>query len=129
MAKEDKVEPRYPDNIPVVEPKPGTVHPELEDYEGEYTRASDGEVYALAVVENDPLGRTHKALNTAHFWEGTERDFLVEFTEVGKEGSDKKIPSLNPSFEEREKARKEEDKSHSHSHSHSHSKSHSKSHK
>jgi len=108
-TKEDKPEPRFPDNIPVVEPKPGTVHPDLEDYKGKYTRKSDGEVYALAVVEDDPNGRTHKAINNVHYWEGTEHQFAMEFTEVGKEGAAKKIPSLNPTFEEREKARKEEE--------------------
>ena len=110
-----KDEPRFPSNIPVVEPEKasgvaGSIRPAIKDYKGKYTRASDGEVYALAVVESDPLGRTHKAMNSAHSWEGTERQFAIAFTEVGKEGEAKKLPDLERNFAAREKARKEDKK-------------------
>lgn len=75
---------RFPSNIPVATPLPAanvSVRPAYSEYKGEYTRASDGEVYALAVVESDPLERTHKAINTAHYWEGTEAQFKKEFAE------------------------------------------------
>jgi hypothetical protein len=73
---------RFPSNIPVAKERPpagASVRPPYSEYEGEYTRASDGEVYALAVVESDPLERTHKAMNTLHYWEGTEAQFKKEF--------------------------------------------------
>lgn len=81
---EDKVEtkdkPRFPDNIPVVPPPKGA-RPAYDAYEGKYTRKSDGEPYALAIVEDDPLGRTHKAINNVHSWEGTEAEFKAAFVE------------------------------------------------
>lgn len=73
------VENRFPSNIPLAKVRPGASRPNYSEFSGEYTRASDGEVYALAVVENDPLGRTHKAINSLHYWEGTEDQFKKEF--------------------------------------------------
>lgn len=79
----------WPDNIPVAQESvstgtAGSVRPKLEDYDGEYIRKSDGETYALAVVEDDPSGKTHNAINTLHFWEGTEEQFKVEFAKEGE---------------------------------------------
>lgn len=55
--------------------------------EGTFVRKSDGEEYALAVVPMNPLnGRTHRAMNTAHYWEGTEEQFVKAFTKKGGEG-------------------------------------------
>jgi hypothetical protein len=88
MPNESTDEPRFPSNIPVVQPPGATTRPKLEDYEGKYTRISDGEVYALAVVEADPLGRTHKAINTLHFWEGTKSQFEKAFVGEGKSAPD-----------------------------------------
>lgn len=55
--------------------------------EGTFVRKSDGEEYALAVVPANPLnGRTHRAMNTAHYWEGTEEQFVKAFTKKDGEG-------------------------------------------
>jgi hypothetical protein len=53
--------------------------PDVSKFSGSYTKASDGEEYALAVVDDDPLGRTHKALNSMHYWEGTKAEFREQF--------------------------------------------------
>lgn len=71
---------RFTSNIPVAQPASASTRPPYSEYSGEYTRATDNEVYALAVVEHDPLGRTHKAMNTVHYWEGTEAQFKKEFS-------------------------------------------------
>jgi hypothetical protein len=63
------------DNLPKV---PGDQPPNTA-YSGSYTKQSDGEEYALAVVEDDPNGRTHKAKNSLHFWEGTKAEFRAQF--------------------------------------------------
>jgi len=61
--------------------------PPMEKFtEGPFKRKSDGEEYALAIVQMNPLnGRTHRAMNTAHYWEGTLEQFLAAFT--NKDGS------------------------------------------
>lgn len=78
-----------PDNIPQVEEQvgqSGSHAPDLEDFGGLYIRKSDGEKYALAINETDWMGRTHKATNTVHYWEGTQAQFLANFTtEDGKQ--------------------------------------------
>lgn len=57
--------------------------PAAEDFtKGTFKRKSDGEEYALTVVKMNPLnGRTHRAMNTLHYWEGTEEQFTKAFTE------------------------------------------------
>lgn len=59
----------------------GSKQPELDEYDDIYIRKSDGEKYALAISPNDIMGRTHKAQNTKHYWEGTEPQFRDAFTE------------------------------------------------
>ena len=52
--------------------------------EGNFIRKSDNEEYALATVRQNGLSdRTHRLMNTAHYWEGTEAQFCVAFTEKG----------------------------------------------
>lgn len=44
-------------------------------------RKSDQELYDLVIGPPNPLnGRTHKATNEKHVWEGTEKTFLEAFT-------------------------------------------------
>lgn len=69
-------------NNPVVASAKNEVNvtqPDPNDYKGKFLKESDGEVYGLCVVENDPLGRTHKARNDEHFWEGTKAEFKEQF--------------------------------------------------
>ena len=88
-AEAAKFENAAPKNIPRADEGADPAHvavgggpsPELEDFEGKYRRKSDGELYALAIVPDDRIGRTHKATNTAHYWEGTEAQFREQFTE------------------------------------------------
>ncbi len=47
-----------------------------------YENLRDGELYALEIVEGDPHGKTHKARNEAHFWEGTMAEFKASFDRV-----------------------------------------------
>jgi hypothetical protein len=49
------------------------------DFKGRYKSKADGEVYALAIVKDDPRKRTHKLKNTVHFWEGSEEEFRAQF--------------------------------------------------
>ncbi len=45
-----------------------------------YVRKSDGEIYELEMHAADPLtGRTHRAFNEVHQWEGDERMFCRDF--------------------------------------------------
>jgi hypothetical protein len=44
-----------------------------------YENLLDGELYALEIVENDPYGKTHKARNETHFWEGAQAEFKASF--------------------------------------------------
>lgn len=69
---------------PVIRSAPATRElsatlPRPEDYKGEYVKNDDGETYGLAIIENDPLGRTHKLQNDVHFWEGTKDEFKQQF--------------------------------------------------
>jgi hypothetical protein len=71
-------------NIPFVERKELVLpnsHPLPPDsaYTGRYRNRDDGELYASAIVENDPLGRSRKCKNTVHFWEGSEKEFNLAF--------------------------------------------------
>jgi hypothetical protein len=73
-----------PPNIPRVDPKTSNLpqvqsFPPDSEFSGAYTKISDGEDYALAVVENDPLERSHKAKNSVHTWEGTKSEFRDQF--------------------------------------------------
>lgn len=69
--------------IPIVEskdtgvPEVGTTTPT--NYSGVYINAADGEPYGLAVVEDEPSGRTHFAKNSVHFWNGTKEEFKAQF--------------------------------------------------
>lgn len=76
-----------PGNIPVVKsalpaniPRAPGALPDLKDYKGEYTK-DDGEVYALATVPEDQAidHKTHFAMNTEHFWNGTQQQFKEQF--------------------------------------------------
>lgn len=79
-----KDEPKAPEStLPQVEAKslpvvPGSALPDGA-YSGVYINNQDGEPYALAVVRDDPEGKTHKAKNNVHFWEGTAQEFKDRF--------------------------------------------------
>lgn len=99
-----------PKNIPVVEKKDGPgggVIPKHEDFKGKYVRSSDGETYALAVVPGDINGRTHKAMNSEHYWEGTYEQFKKEFIEEGDDDKPTVAEKTKADYEARDKARKE----------------------
>jgi hypothetical protein len=71
-------------NIPQIEGSPldlpgAASRPPVSEFSGTYTKIDDKEDYALAVVEDDPMGRTHKALNSLHYWEGTREQFRAAF--------------------------------------------------
>lgn len=76
-----------PKNIPVIEKKDGpsgSVRLNPEDFDdGVYVSKSmyAGEEFALGIAPDDRLGRTHKAMNNTHYWEGTESEFRNSFTE------------------------------------------------
>jgi hypothetical protein len=55
------------------------LQPKPEDYKGKFVQNDSGEEFALAVVESDPIGRTHKLRNDEHFWEGTKDEFRAQF--------------------------------------------------
>lgn len=97
---------QFPSNIPTVESDDanipqvnGPTQPDYSKFSGSYKKDDDGLVYALAVVNDDPLGRTHKALNSLRFWEGTAREFRDQFqvsendkrVQDGTESEDAKI--------------------------------------
>lgn len=71
--------------IPIVErtePTPLNTYtlPKDDEYnKGIFRSHADGELYALAIVENDPLGRNYKLKNTAHFSELSESEFRIAF--------------------------------------------------
>ncbi len=52
---------------------------DLDEYEGEYKMLSNGETFALKVVDDDPQGRTHHLKNVEHFWAGTAEEFRQAF--------------------------------------------------
>lgn len=62
-------------NIPVVADE----QPPVADYKGVFVNKFDGEKYAQCIRLDDPRGKTHKMLNSAHFWEGTETEFRLTF--------------------------------------------------
>jgi len=64
---------------PSTKNEPALVMPKPEDYKGSYTQNGTGEEFGLAVVESDPLGKTHKLRNDEHFWEGTKDEFKAQF--------------------------------------------------
>lgn len=64
---------------PSVKNESNVTQPDVKDYKGSYVKNDDGEEYALAIVESDPLGKTHKLRNEAHFWEGTKDEFKAQF--------------------------------------------------
>ena len=67
----ERTEPRLPD---------GYTQPDDSAYtHGTYRNREDGELYALAIDEDDPLGRTHKLKNTTHFFEGDGDEFRARF--------------------------------------------------
>lgn len=81
-------------NIPQVEGTaldvPGAAsRPAVSEFSGTYTKVDDGEDYALAVVDNDPMGRTHHALNSLHYWAGTKDQFRAQFD---VKDNDKRVP-------------------------------------
>lgn len=52
-------------------------------YKEKFKRKSDGELYELTVSVPHPLhGRTHKAVNEVHTWEGESLDFAHAFTKA-----------------------------------------------
>ncbi len=57
--------------------------PREEEYSGLFVHIHDdpmkGEEFALAVVSDDPRGRTHFARNSIHMWNGTEEEFKLQF--------------------------------------------------
>ena len=68
--------------VPVVEPKETgvpTVGSAPTEYSGVYINNADGEPYGLAVVEDEPHGKTHFAKNSLHFWNGTKQEFKEQF--------------------------------------------------
>lgn len=65
--------------VPSTKNEPALVQPKEKDYKGSYVKTDDGEEYGLAVVESDPLGKTHKLRNEEHFWEGTKDEFKAQF--------------------------------------------------
>ncbi len=100
-----------PKNIPQVEKKDGPaggVIPKVEEFKGKYTRRSDGEEYALAVVHGDINGRTHKLMNSEHYWEGTYEQFKKEFSD-GEEPMTAEAKA-KADYEAREKARDQKEK-------------------
>lgn len=59
---------------------------------GKFKRKSDGELYELTVSPPHPItGRTHKAVNAVHTWEGSQMDFPRDFT---KEDGTPLLPSV-----------------------------------
>lgn len=75
-----------PPNIPIVEritppdPEQGaTAPPPDEAYSGLYRNINDSELYALAVVSDPHLGRTHRLKNSQHYFECDEKDFRKLF--------------------------------------------------
>ena len=74
-------------NLPVVEQAksaeafdPRSNPPKDEDHSaGVFKRISDGELYALAIHSPDCYNRTHSLKNTAHFWQGNESEFRIQF--------------------------------------------------
>jgi hypothetical protein len=77
----------YPSNIPQVAGGananiPSVLNPSQpkdSEFKGNYKKTDSGEPYALAVVSDDALGRTHKAKNSLHYWEGTAQEFKNQF--------------------------------------------------
>lgn len=70
--------------IPEVEalPAPAQAGEKIpEKYSGTYINSVDGEPYGMAVIDDEPHGRTHFAKNTVHFWQGTKEEFNQIFTE------------------------------------------------
>lgn len=39
----------------------------------------EAEPYKLKIVEDDPHGQTHRAINQEHFWSGTAEQFKAQF--------------------------------------------------
>lgn len=59
---------------------------------GKYKRKSDGELYELTISPPNAItGRTHKAVNEIHTWEGVSMDFARDFT---KEDGSTLLPSI-----------------------------------
>lgn len=89
-----------PSNIPKVskeEPLGGAepTPPADEFTLGTFKRKSDGEEYALAVVPMNPLnGRTHRLMNSLHYWEGTEQQFITDFS--GADGKPLRLGDYPP---------------------------------
>jgi hypothetical protein len=84
----------FPSNIPKVEgksnlPQVSDGTPKDEDYSGSYTKIDDGEEYALAVVADAAMNRTHFAKNSVHSWNGTKEEFRTQFD---VKDSDKRAP-------------------------------------
>jgi len=108
-AKTNEKNAGFPPNIPAGEADKGVAGsalPPAEDFtEGEYQNGGmyAGETFALSIVEDDRLGRTHKCLNTTHYWEGDEAAFRKEF--LTKDG--KRIGDIKPS---KSKAKAKDDK-------------------
>lgn len=68
---------------------------------GKFRRKSDGEEYALAIVPDNSLNsRTHRLMNTSHYWEGTETQFIEAFTDLDGRTIEKKEPTTEEKKEE-----------------------------
>lgn len=76
----DKAENNLPEGVKNDLPDgPSDSMPSNSEFSGRYTMKGSDEEFALAVVENDPRGRTHKLKNKVHFWEGSEQEFRLNF--------------------------------------------------
>ena len=56
-----------------------TMPTDLEDFEGEYKNADDGEIYGLKMMVGDPHGRPYHLKNEEHYWSGTPEEFKAKF--------------------------------------------------
>lgn len=76
----DKAENNLPEGVKNDLPDgPSDSMPSNSEFSGRYTMKGSDEEFALAVMENDPRGRTHKLKNKVHFWEGSEQEFRLNF--------------------------------------------------
>jgi hypothetical protein len=81
-AKENEAASNAASGIPNVEKKEPVLPSESlvpTEYKGIYVNSENGEPYGLAVVENEPSGKTHFCKNSVHFWQGTKEEFKAQF--------------------------------------------------
>lgn len=95
MAEKHKEPPLIPSTRPatfVPDPKPdepqrmkqvGPMKVDVEGYDdGSFKKIGEppgSEPYKLKIVEDDPHGQTHQAINQEHYWSGTEEQFKAQF--------------------------------------------------